>query len=321
MFDGKLRFDATYYDRLATDVILNVAVAPSSGFNSKFANVAEISNKGFELSLSGTPIQTKDFSWDVNVNWTTYENDVIKLAEGVDQVFLAGFSSTSAVAQVGSPFSSIYGSRFARDAQGNVLIDDDGYPLAETTDGIVGDPTPDWLAGISNTFTYKDLSLSFLIDIRSGGDVWCGTCGILDFFGTSQATAARDQSTVFSGVVASTGQVNTQTVPLYDASISENNNYWRRYGFGGLSETAIYDASWVRLREVTLAYNLPSKWLSKIFISNASIAAYGRNLWLSTKYPGVDPETNLTGDSNGFGLDYFNQPNTKSYGLNLSLNF
>lgn len=321
MFDNKLRFDATYYNRLATDVILNVAVAPSSGFNSKFDNVAEISNKGFELSLSGTPISTKDFTWDVNVNWTTYENIVESLAEGVEQVFLAGFSSTSSVAQVGAPFSSIYGSRFARDAQGNVLIDADGYPQAETTDGVIGDPTPDWLAGISNTFTYKDLSLSFLIDIRKGGDIWCGTCGIIDYFGTSDATLIRDQSTVFQGVVASTGLPNTQSVPYYNANISENNNYWRRYGFGGLSETSIYDASWVRLREVTLAYNLPSQWLEKIFISSASVSAYGRNLWLSTKYPGVDPETNLTGDSNGFGLDYFNQPNTKSYGLNLNLNF
>ena len=104
-------------------------------------------------------------------------------------------------------------------------------------------------------------------------------------------------------------------------TISENNNYWRRYGFGGLSETAIYDSSWVRLREVTLSYNFPDKWLDKTFIEGLSLSVYGRNLWLNTDYPGVDPETNLTGDSNGIGLDYFNQPNTKSYGLNLNVNF
>ncbi|PQJ31000.1 SusC/RagA family TonB-linked outer membrane protein [Nonlabens arenilitoris] len=321
MLDNRLRVDLAYYSKTSKDVIIPVSVSSGSGFTSKFENIAEISNKGVEVVLSGTPIRTEDFKWNVDVNWTTYENMVEELAPGVEEITLAGFSSTRSTAVAGQPYGAIYGSRFQRDENGDFLIDADGYPLAEATDGVVGDPTPDWQAGISNTFTYKDLSLSFLIDIRKGGDVWCGTCGIIDYFGTSDRTLAREDSRVFQGTVAATGQPNTQSVALYDTTISENNNFWRRYGFGGLSESNIYDGSWVRLREVTLSYSLPSSLLSKTFIDNASISVYGRNLWLSTDYPGVDPETNLAGDSNGIGLDYFNQPNTKSYGVNLRLNF
>lgn len=321
MLDNRLKFDFTYYDKETEDQIIFVDAAPSSGFVDRFENVGLVSNSGYEVSLGGTPIRTDDFEWDIRLNWTTYENVVEELVEGVESITLNGFSSTSSRAVAGESYGVIFGSRFARNDNGDILIDDDGYPLQATTDGVVGDPIPDWLGGISNNFRYKNLSLSFLIDIREGGDVWCGTCGIIDYFGVSEATLIRDQSTVFEGVVASTGQPNTQSVPYSDVTISENNNWWRRYGFGGLSETAVYDASWIRLREVTLSYNIPEKWTEGTFIDNISLSAFGRNLWLETDYPGIDPETNLTGDSNGMGLDYFNQPNTKSYGLNVQLNF
>ncbi|WP_407557299.1 SusC/RagA family TonB-linked outer membrane protein [Winogradskyella sp. 4-2091] len=321
MFSNRLNFDIAYYNKETKDQIIPVDVAPSSGFIDRFDNVGLISNTGVEISLGGTPVQTDDFSWDISMNWTTYENVVEELTEGVEFITLNGFTSTSSVAIVGESYGSIYGSRFLRNDSGEVLIDDNGYPLQDPTDGVVGDPIPDWVAGISNTFTYKDLSLSVLFDIRQGGDVWCGTCGILDYFGTSAATLVREESLVFNGVVQSTGQQNAQSVPYYDNTVSENNNVWRRYGFGGLSESNVYDASWVRLREITLAYQVPSKYLEGMFIDGISIAAYGRNLWLNTDYPGIDPETNLTGDSNGLGLDYFNQPNTKSYGFDIKFNF
>ncbi|MCF7561155.1 SusC/RagA family TonB-linked outer membrane protein [Sabulilitoribacter multivorans] len=321
MLDSRLKFDFTYYDKETKDQIIFVDAAPSSGFVDRFENVGVVTNEGFEISLSGTPIRTEDFSWNIGVNWTTYENVVQELVEGVESITLNGFSSTSSRAIVGESYGAIFGQRYARNAAGDILIDDDGYPLADSTDGVIGDPIPDWFAGISNSFSYKNFSLSILIDIRQGGDVWNGTKGILDYFGVSEETLLRDQSTVFQGVVQSTGAVNTQSVPYSNPAISENNNYWRRYGFGDVAEGNVFDASWVRLREVTLSYDFPEKWLSNMFIDGVSVSAYGRNLWLNTDYPGVDPETNLTGDTNGIGLDYFNQPNTKSYGLNIKLNF
>ncbi|TNJ43767.1 SusC/RagA family TonB-linked outer membrane protein [Tamlana fucoidanivorans] len=321
MLDSRLKFDATYYNKETTDQIVPIDAVPSSGFVEKYSNIGRISNKGIELTLGGTPVRTENFNWDINANFTTYENKVEELTEGLESYVLNGFSGTSSRAVVGESYGAIYGSRYARNDEGTILIDDDGYPLLATTDGVIGDPIPDFLLGISNTFSYKNLSLSVLIDIREGGDVWCGTCGILDYFGISTETLLRDQTTVFQGIVESTGQPNTKEVPYSDPTINESNNYWRRYGFGDVDEGNVYDASWFRLREVTLTYTFPSKLLKGTFIDGASISAYGRNLYLSTDYPGVDPETNLTGDSNGIGLDYFNNPNTRSYGFDVKLNF
>ena len=321
MLDSRLKLDFTYYDKETKDQIIFVDAAPSSGFVDRYENVGIVSNKGIEISLGGTPIRTEDFSWNVNVNWTTYENVVEELVDGVESVLLNGFSSTSSRAIAGESYGAIFGQRYARNENGDILIDDDGYPLADSTNGIIGDPIPDWLMGISNTISYKNWGLSVLFDIRQGGDVWNGTKGIMDYFGVSEETLLRDQTTVFQGVSQSTGQPNTMEVPYSDPTISENNNFWRRYGFGDIQEGNVFDASWVRLREVTLSYDFPQNWLDNTFIEGISIAAYGRNLWLDTDYPGVDPETNLTGDTNGIGLDYFNQPNTKSYGVNVKLNF
>ncbi|MUP41682.1 SusC/RagA family TonB-linked outer membrane protein [Christiangramia aestuarii] len=321
MFDSRLKFDFAYYDKETEDQIIFVDAAPSSGFIDRYDNVGLVTNSGYEVSLGGSPVKTENFEWNISANWTTYENVVEELVEGVESVTLNGFSGTSSRAVVGESYGAIFGARYARNDAGQILIDEEGYPLLAAEDGVIGDPIPDWLGGISNQFQYKNIGLSFLIDIRQGGDVWCGTCGILDYFGVSEETLLRDQSTVFEGVVAATGEPNTRVVPYSDPTRSENNNYWRRYGFGDVDEGNVYDASWIRLREVTLTYSLPEKFFENSFIDGLSFSVFGRNLWLETDYPGVDPETNLTGDSNGLGLDYFNQPNTKSYGLNVQLNF
>ncbi|MCR9265707.1 MAG: SusC/RagA family TonB-linked outer membrane protein [Flavobacteriaceae bacterium] len=321
MFNSRLKLDFTYYDKETEDQIIFVDAAPSSGFIDRYENVGLVTNSGYEVSLGGTPIKSDDFEWNINLNWTTYENVVEELVDGVESITLNGFSSTSSRAIAGESYGAIFGQRYARNDAGEILIDDEGYPLVDAEDGIIGDPIPDWLAGIGNTFQYKNLGLSVLFDIRQGGDVWNGTKGILDYFGVSEETLLRDQTTVFQGVVESSGQPNTLEVPYSDPTISENNNFWRRYGFGDVAEGNVFDASWIRLREVTLSYSLPQKWLKNTGIEELSFSAFGRNLWLDTDYPGIDPETNLTGDTNGIGLDYFNQPNTKSYGLNVQLNF
>ncbi len=321
LFQNRVKLDFTYYDKETDGQIIPVNTASSSGFLTRIANAGLVTNEGFEVALGIVPIQSANFTWNLDVNWTTYENTVEELVEGVQSITLNGFAGTSSRAVVGEPYGALFGTRFLRNDNGDVLIDDDGYPLADPTQGVVGDPIPDWTAGINNSFRYKNITLTALLDIREGGDVWCGTCGILNYFGVSELTLNRDQTTVFPGVVQSTGQVNNQVVAISDPTISENNNFYRRYGFGGLSESAVFDSSWIRLREVSLTYNFPDKILNKTFLEGLSISVHGRNLWLETDYPGLDPETNLTGDTNGFGLEYFNQPNTKSYGLDVKLNF
>lgn len=321
LFDGKVGLDVTYYDAETTDQIISVQVPASTGFTNLVQNAGVISNKGWEIEADWNVMDKGDFTWDMAANFTKSESIVEELAEGVETIILSGFTSTSSRVVAGEPYGSIYGSGFQKDANGNTIIDANGYPLQDPVIRVVGNPTPDWTAGIRNTWSYKNFTLTALVDIREGGDVWCGTCGIINYFGTSKLSGdLRDQTVVFDGVLAD-GSRNTQAVPYADPAGGLGSNFWVRYGFGGLSEQNVHDGSWIRLREVTVSYNLPQSVLSALKFNDVKISASGRNLWLNTDYPGVDPETNLTGASNGFGLDYFNMPNTRSYNISLSVTF
>ncbi|MFK7926224.1 MAG: SusC/RagA family TonB-linked outer membrane protein [Bacteroidia bacterium] len=319
---GRLGLDVTYYNSVSRDIILSVQLPAPTGFTNFIQNTGQISNKGVELVLDATPIESNDFSWDISVNFTKYTNTIDSLAEGVENVFLAGFTSTSARAIAGAPYSALFGTGFQKDDAGNTIIDADGWPLVDPVAKQLGDPNPDWLAGIRNTFTYKGIGISALFDIRQGGDMWCGTCGIIDYFGTSAKSGEERTITdfVFDGVKED-GSTNTTPVALADEAAGLGAIYWVRYGFGGIGEMSIYDTSWRRLRELTLSYRVPASALANTPLGALSVSVYGRNLWLQTNYPGIDPETNLTGASNGIGLDYFNMPNAKSYGVNLNVTF
>ncbi len=322
-WNSRLKLDVTYYDKETEDQIIAVDQPAVTGFTSRVVNAGVISNKGWEALLGIKPIDTPGFSWDIDANFSAYDNVVEELAENVESITLAGFTSTSSRVLPGESYGAIFGSRYARNENGDVLIGDNGFPLVDPQDGVIGDPIPDFTVGVRNTFSFGNFSVSALIDVREGGDVWCGTCGILDYFGTSQTTAEQREITdfVFDGVNANTGQPNTQQVALADPAGGLGANRWIRYGFGGVSEDYIYDSSWFRLREASLTYRLPSSITENSFLSSGSFTASARNLFLVTDYPGIDPETNLTGSSNGIGLDYFNQPNTKSYALTVKLNF
>jgi len=319
---GRLGADVTYYNTRSEDVIIAVQLPASTGFTSSVQNSGVITNTGWEIVLEGNPFRMGDFNWDVAVNFTTFDNIVEELAEGIEDIGLAGFTSTSADLVPNLPYSVIYGNGFQRDSLGSMLIGADGWPLQDPTKRALGDPNPDWTAGIRNTFSYGKLAVSGLLDIRKGGDQWCGTCGILNYFGTSELSAVeRNDVIIFDGVLAD-GTENTIPVPIaYSATGSEGEFYRRRYGFGGITEMNIHDTSWLRLRELTVSYDLTGDFLSNAGIDGVGISLTGRNLWLNTDYPGIDPETNLTGASNGYGLDYFNMPNTKSYSATLNLRF
>ena len=328
-FQGRLGLDYTYYDKSTEDQIINVNISNTTGFGGTIQNAGLIVNTGHEVMLTGRPVEAGDFNWDISVNWTTYQSIVKELAPGVDRIALAGFTSASSNVIAGEPYGVIYGNAFQRDANNKLVIGSNGWPNVDPDgDKVLGDPTPDWISGIRNTLTYKGLSMSFLIDIRQGGDIWNGTNGIINYFGTSQKTAdERDiRGYVFDGVLAdANGEATTvaNNIPVDFANPANGlgGNKWIRYGFGGLVEENIQDGSWVRLRDVTLSYQFPTSMLSRAKISNLSVSLTGRNLLLITDYTGIDPETNLTGASNGIGLDYFNMPNTRSYGASLNIGF
>ncbi|MCK7509012.1 MAG: hypothetical protein MZV70_36585 [Desulfobacterales bacterium] len=226
-----------------------------------------------------------------------------------------GLSSTRSVGLEGQPFGVLYGGRYLRNDNGDVLVGDDGYPLIDAVAGVVGDPNPDFMIGLRNTFRYKGFSLTALIDVKEGGDVFNGTRGVMTSLGTHKDTENRDEDFVFDGVNVNTGQPN-------NVAVKRNRDYYSRQGgLAGLSEAYIEDGSYIRLREVSLSYSIPSNWLKKLPIKGLNIGISGRNLLLFTDYSGIDPETNLSGASNSIGRDYFNMPNTRSYEFNLEIKF
>jgi len=328
-FGNRLGVDYTYYTKTTKDQIINVNISNTTGFGGLIQNAGLIENKGHEIMLYARPVEVGDFSWDININFTQYTSIVKELAPGIDRIFLAGFTSASSNVIAGEPYGVLYGDSYQRNGAGKLVIGSDGWPLVDPNgDRVLGDPTPDWISGVRNTFTYKGFSLSGLLDIRQGGDIWNGTNGIINYFGVSQTTAddRNIRGYVFDGVLADgsgapTDVANNIPVDFANPANGLGGNKWVKYGFGGLVEENIQDGSWVRLREVTLSYQFPASLLSKAKIQNASLSLTGRNLWLQTKYTGIDPETNLTGASNGIGLDYFNMPNTRSYGAALRVAF
>jgi TonB-linked SusC/RagA family outer membrane protein len=354
-FRNRIGLDFTYYNSISKDIILSVPVTASSGFGSIIQNAAQLTNKGIEAVLTVTPVRSNDFSWDIMANFTRNKNNVDKLAEGVDQVFLGGFTGASTRAVVGVPYGSIFGFGFYKDASGATVIDGrellpDGsinpdylFPIADPNEKAFKSALPDFTIGLRNTLSYKGLSVSALLDVKEGGYVWNGTKGALYYFGTHQETAdRRNKAEVFEGnlgVFDAEGNLvlydhdnNSKTPDIPQTSgantkevvVTQSN--WLSTGngngfFGNNTEDFVEEASWLRLRDVSISYTLPKSLLDNAKISYLTLTLSGRNLWLDTPYTGIDPETNLYGASNAQGLDYFNMPGTKSYTIGLQVGF
>jgi hypothetical protein len=292
-------------------------------------NAATMENKGVEIMANIVPVKTDDFSWALTVNFTQNKNKVLSLAPGVTDISLGGFTGSTINVVAGEAYGSMFSTGFYKDEQGNVIINDDpasagyGYPIKNETTKSLGKIAPDWTMGIGNDLSFKGASLSFLIDIKQGGIMWNGTKSRMIGFGTAKVTENRGESVTFEGVkghivngeIVSTGAKN-------DIEATYSQYYYSNIG-GGASpaqEQFVEKTNWVRLREVTLAYEF-GQLVKNTFIKQLRVYATGRNLWLDTPYDGIDPETNLFGADNTQGLDYFNMPNTKSYVFGVKIDF
>jgi len=347
--NNKYGIDFTYFNNLNKDLLLAVPLAPSSGYQQIFMNAGTMETKGIEVSFNAAPIKNDNFSWDLLANFSKFTNIVTELSEGVENVSLpGGFTVPNIRAVVGEEYGSIFGFDWYRDDAGNVLINDDpsdsmrdGYPMPDERAMVaIGNSNPDWTANITNTLKYKDIALSFLFDIKSGGMMYNGTAFAMNFMGTSARTSNREvyytpegtidfdltpaeNIVVFDGVY---GHVDAAGNPVSSGvtnvtPIVQDENWFEGQGSnfgGGPSVAAMEPADWVRLRDVTISYDLHK--LSN-FIKDVQIYATGKNLWLSTPYTGIDPETSLSGAGNGQGMDYFNNPGTKSYSLGVKMSF
>ncbi len=337
LLNGRAGFDLALYKQNTVDQILPLTVSYGTGYRSKFINAGEIQNKGIELRLTGTPVRVSGFDWDITLNWTRNRNEVIKLLTGIDNLQLGEFQGGVTVnARIGQPYGAIQGTDFViHEGTGKRVINSTGYyAISSTSDKVIGNINPDWNAGVQNTFKYKNLSLSFLIDVQHGGDIfsldlWYGMATGLyaetDFINDlgnpvrdpviGSVAAGYDSKSggvVLDGVLAS-GEPNQRR--------AEGGDY-RLWGYARNPNAAfIYDASYTKLREVVLTYNLPRALMAKTFINGASLSFVGSNLWIIHKnLPHADPEAGQSG-GNLQGWQSGVMPTTRNYGLSLNLQF
>jgi hypothetical protein len=284
-------------------------------------NAGEITNEGIELVLNATPVKRSAFSWDIALNFHKNVNTVTALAPGITNIPLIQIGSLAQSHLIaGAPYGSLFGSKFLTDENGNTLIDDRptingannanyGYPIRDPKQGIIGNPNPLWVAGLRNTLNYKAFSLSFLFDVKYKFDMFNGTRAQITAVGMAKETEERGQDKVFSGIKQNEGTPNDIVVNPDRAWYSSTLN---------INSIFIEDGTWLRLRELNLAYQLPLRLINQKLIQSAEIVLTGRNLLLFTNYSGADPDANSRGGaSNGFGIDFHNTPGTRSYGVSL----
>ena len=358
-WDNRLYLDFTYYKTDSRNQILKLATTAASGYTSQVRNAGHIRNRGYEIQLGAVPIQTsKGFRWNLDLNYGANSSKVVKLDdEGLITSYQLYSSGIQILASVGEAYGTLFGTSYVRDANGNVVVDANGLPKISTTNKTLGKFTPDWTGGISNTFSYRSLSLSFLMDASVGGSIFSNTNKTGKYTGVLANTlSGRDaehgglwyytdamgnnvrlpESPSYS--VSSDGlyyaQVNGQSTRVYQDGImvegvtesgskneevvSAEKYYHRIYS---IAEANVYDASYVKLREVALSYRLPRLWTQKLHLQEASVTLTGRNLWTIYKsVPNIDPESALT-TGNAQGVEAYSLPTTRSFGVNLSVKF
>ncbi|HEY9196500.1 MAG TPA: SusC/RagA family TonB-linked outer membrane protein, partial [Mucilaginibacter sp.] len=336
-FQDRIHLDVSAYNTNSINQILTVDVSPSTGYSQKVINGGRINNKGVEIQLGITPVKSKGFTWDITTNYSLNRSKVVSLdADGRLQSIVLGTDRTVQVlAALGQPYGTLYGNAYLRDASGQIIIGANGTPVINPTKQYLGKFTPRWLGSINNSFTYKGINLSFLVDARFGGSIYSNTNrtgtytgvlastlpgrgaanGGLSYYYPGNNTSAPavqvsgsapagvtvyHDGMIFKGVKAD-GTANTTILPAQ--------SYYK--GFTNVDEAFVYDASYIKLREVKLGYAFPSKWIKGIGFQGATFSVVGRNLWIIHKNaPNIDPETAFNA-GNGQGLEDLTLPTVR----------
>ena len=321
MFNNRLGFDVTAYRRDTRNLITSAPLDPATGYTNTTINIGKIRNQGIELSVTGTPVKTKNFNWDVTLTFSRNTPEVLDLGGTLQEVQISGFAGLGNFAIVGKPFNIIKGTGYRRNDQGQLLVDAGGYLQSTATPIVLGDPNPAFTTGLINGITYKGFSLDFMITYRHGGAMYSSTAGALMGRGLTEDTGLsngydRAQTFIFPGVKAD-GTPND--IQVTAADVGFNNLYF----FG--DQARVYDASTIRLQEVSLTYSLPQKLISKTPFKGISLAISGSNLWYKALYfpEGLNFDTdNLgLGVGNGLGFEFLTGPSSRRIGGTLKLNF
>lgn len=327
-FGGEFKFwknriglDLSYYQKTTSDQIMPVNVSGASGFTSFYANAGEMVNKGIEFSLTATPIDMANgLKWDVTVNYNRNRNEVVSLAPGLPSLTIGTYWNASIVARPGEPYGTIFGPDFQRDPNGNI-IHEGGVPLKDNTNKVLGNVNPDWIGGLNNNISFKGISLGVLIDAKMGGDIYSMTNAWGRYAGVLEETLlGRENGIVGNGVMVV--GTNGDGSPIY----GENNVVVtaQRYNHAAFGNSvvagSVFDASYIKLRQITLGYALPKSLIGNTPFRNVTVSIVGRNLaLLYSKAPHIDPETAF-GNGNLQGIEHAQLPTARSVGFNLSFN-
>ncbi|SDC38615.1 SusC/RagA family TonB-linked outer membrane protein [Niabella drilacis] len=322
LFGNRVGIDFTYYDRVTKNQIIPVNVSPTNGYTQYLLNAGSVRNRGIELRLDGTPVQSENFKWNIGFNFSKNKNKVLDLAQNgnevIDRINIGTerrLNQVSVVAVKGQPLGTLYGFDYTY-LNGQKLIDESGHYIKTATVVPLGSVYPDYVGGITNNLTYKNITLGALIDYSKGGKFFSYT----NMYGLASGLLAetaegdiRENGVEVSGVLPD-GTSFSKTLTAMDHF---KNNFGKN-----INAANVYDASYVYLREVTLGYQLPHTWAQKISADNITFSLYGRNLWLiRSNAPNVDPSNIANGTGNIQGLEGGALPSVRSFGLNLNIGF
>ena len=329
-FNNRLGLDVAWYKSNATNQLINLPLNNLSGYSSKKVNAGNIQNEGIEMMLNATPVQRPNFQWVTSFNASTNKNKILDLADGVEEYKLGGYDNFKIVAMVNGEYGDIYGTRFKRvddensPYNGQLILNSDGLPTTDKSTYYLGNQQSKWNFGWTNTFTWKDLSLSFQIDARVGGKMFSGTLMSMENSGTAAWTAENNRENfVVEGVVANPdGGYSKNTIAVTPQS------YWQQIsgkagGNLGITEANLYDATNVRLRNISLAYSLPKKIMqnSRAFQSVKFGFSVTNVVMLYSAMRGLDPESVFATSTNATGFEYGSTPTSRCYVFNVSLGF
>jgi TonB-linked SusC/RagA family outer membrane protein len=318
-FNNRLSLDFTYYNQVSKDLIVAVQVSDASGYRFAWDNIGEMSNQGIEVQFGISAVEAKDLTLDLKLNFATYNNEVVSLGE-LDAVSIGGQWNVSTQAREGYPFTVIFGPGYLKDPDGNI-VHENGLPVLDETYRVLGDIQPDWTGGVGFDLSYKGLSLSALVDAKMGGDMYSMTTTWGRYAGVLEETLlGRETGIIGDGVM----NIGTADAPIYVANnvVVTAEDYNKAAFSNDIAEGSVFDASYIKLRQATLSYTVPSKFTSKVGIKNLNIGIIGRNLaLLYSRIPHIDPESAFSSDDANQGLEFGQLPSVRSYGFSVNFKF
>lgn len=320
LLGNKINVEVTYYNKKSTDQIVPVSISGATGYTSFQINAGEIVNKGFEVAISGSPVRSANgFSWDIAINYSRNRNKVVTLAEGLDALELGRYWNSQVLARRGEPYGVIFGPDYQRDPNGNI-IHVNGVPQKDNTNKVLGNVNPDWIGGITNTFSYKGISLNVLIDAKIGGDVYSMTNAWGRYSGILKETLiGRENGIIGEGVMAAGTDEQGNTIYVPNNVVVPAQRYNHAAFGNNIVAGSVFDASYVKLRQISIGYSLPKSIIGKTPFRAVTLSITGRNLaLLYSNAPHIDPETAFGNGNGTLGLEHAQLPSSRSLGFNLN---